>query len=146
MADLQGVDATAGALVTAVVDKLRQHERAVRLRPTEWMQLMQSGGQTVMGLPEYQRLEAGLEASFPDRFGGPLGSRELPSQFIWALVDAAVLRAASYYDFELPPDDVDATVAEMFDLIRRDRDRAVAARVISDITVDKPFYAGLVEM
>jgi hypothetical protein len=146
MADVQDVDATARALVTAVVDQLRQHERAVRLRPTEWMQLMQSGGQTVMGLPDYQRLEDGLAQAFPDRFGGPLGSHELPSQFIWALVDAAVLRAASYYDFELPPAAIDATVAEMFDLIHRDRDRVVAARVISDITVDKPFYAGRVEL
>ncbi len=147
MADTSVVEGAARALVDSVFRHLRIQERAVRLRPSQWMELMQSGGQTVMSLPEYHRLEEALHESFPDRFAGPIGTHELPSQYMWALLDGAVLRAANrHLDFELRPADLAVTVGEMLDLVRRDRDRATAARVVSDITIDAPLYAGGVEL
>jgi hypothetical protein len=147
MAELDEVEAASRALVAVVLEMLRSHERAVRLRPTQWMELMESGGMTVMSLPAYQRLEAALPAAFPDRFAGAIGTHDLPSQFIWALLDGVVLTAASsYYKFDVPPEEVTATIGEMLDLVQRDRDRVVAARIVSDITVEKPFYAGSVEI
>lgn len=147
MADLDAVEAAARGLVAAVLGILRGHERAVRLRPTEWMGLMESGGMTVMALPDYQRLEAALQAAFPDRFAGPLGTHDLPEQFTWALVNGVVLTAASgYYGFDIPPEDVSAAIAEMIELIQRHKDQVLAARVITDITVTKPFYVGPVEL
>jgi len=147
VAELDEVERAARTLVAAVLEMLRGHERAVRLRPTEWMDLMESGGMTVMSLPSYRRLEAALPAAFPDRFAGPIGTHDLPSQFIWALVDGVVLTAASsYYKFDVPHAEVTAAISEMLDLVQRDRDQVVAARVVSDITVEKPFYAGRVEI
>jgi len=129
MTELGDAEAAARGLVAGVLGIPRGYERAVRLRPIEWMGLMESGGMTVMALPDYQRLEAALEAAFPDRFAGPLGTHDLPSQFIWALVDGVVLTAASgYFGFEVPPAEVSAAIGEMVELIQRNSDRVVAAR------------------
>lgn len=111
------------------------------------MDLMSFGGQTVMGLAGYQQLHKALAAAFPDRFAGPLGTHELPEQYIWALLDGAVLRAANgRLEMELRPEDLSAAISEMLELLLRERDRAIAVRVLSDITVDAPFYAGGVEL
>jgi hypothetical protein len=100
-----------------------------------------------MGLAEYKQLEEALRSAFPDRFAGPLGTHDLPSQYIWAMLDGAVLRAADdYLDFELKPEDLAAAVSEMLNLVQRDRERALAVRVLTDITVDAPLYAGVVEL
>jgi len=108
---------------------------------------MPYGGQSVTALSGYHELEEELRAAFPTRFEGPIGVRDLTSQYVWALVDGMVLRAAlGHLEFELRPADVAASVAEMLDLARRDHDRAIAARVVTDIKVDTPFYAGAVEI
>ena len=147
MVDLRDVDEAARALVTAVFQELRNHERAVRLRPSQWMDLMRFGGQSVMGVTGYKQLEEALKAAFPQRFEGPLGSHDLPSQFVWAMLDGAVLRAAlGRLELELRPEDLAASVGEMVNLVQRDRDRSIAARVLTDITVEAPFYAGSVEL
>ena len=46
----------------------------------------------------------------------------------------------------MPPSDLATAVGEMLALLQRDRDRIVAARVITDIIVDGSFYAGTVEL
>jgi len=131
----------------AVFEHLRTQERAVRLQPSKWMELMPEWGQSVLSLAEYHQLEEALESAFPDRFAGPLGRHELASQYIWAVLDGVVLRAADLHlEFELRPADLAAAVDEMLDLVLRDRDRAVAARVVSDITLDAPFSVGGVEL
>jgi hypothetical protein len=147
MTNNPSVRGAARALVLAVFEHLRTQERAVRLQPSKWMELMPDWGQSVLSLAEYHQLEKALESAFPDRFAGPLGRHELASQYIWAVLDGVVLRAADLHlEFELRPADLAAAVDEMLDLVLRDRDRAVAARVVSDITLDAPFSVGGVEL
>src|SRR6266568_730652 len=107
MADRRDVDAAARALMMAVFQHLRDHERAVRLRPSQWMDLMPYGGQSVMTLAEYHEFEVALKRAFPNRFEGLPRDVEYASQYAFSLLDGAILRAAlRHADFDLGPQDL----------------------------------------
>lgn len=147
MADKPSATEAARALVMAVFEHLRSQERAVRRRPSRWMELMPYGGQSVMSLDEYHQLEEALKSTFPGRFEGPIGVRDMTSNYAFSVVEGAVVQAAlGQHEFGLKPDDLTVVVNEMLDLAQRDRDRVIAARVLTDINVDAPFYTGSVEM
>ena len=118
MADRRDVEAAARALVMAVFQHLRDHERAVRLRPSQWVDLMPYGGQSVMTLAEYNEFEIALKLVFPGRFEGLPRDVEYTSQYAFSLLDGAILRAAlRHADFDLRPEDLAAATAEIVDLL-----------------------------
>lgn len=104
-------------------------------------------GATVMGLPEYQAFEEALRAAFPERFQGNTPLREFEQRYAFPLIEAAIARSAERgLAGRSNETSITESVDEFVRLINRERDEAVAARVITDITVETRLAIGSVEI
>lgn len=147
MAGKADVEAAARALLNAVFQELRAHERAVRLRPSGWMDLLPFRGQSVMSLAEYNDLEAALKSAFPGRFEGVPRDVEFAMTYAFALLDGAILWVAGRpASFELSQEALTVATGELMHLLEREHDTAIAARVVTDIAVDAPVRSGPIEI
>jgi hypothetical protein len=93
-------------------------------------------GPSIMGLPEYQALEALLNGVYPERFAEPLKRQdsEFASTYIFDFLEACVARCSrdSRFDSETPA--VDESIDELLSVLGASSYEVVSCRHVSHLT------------
>jgi hypothetical protein len=95
-------------------------------------------GPTLMPLPEYDALEAQLNAAYPERFAEPLKRRhpEFASTYMFSFLGACVARCARTRTFEPTSQAIDESIDELLAVLGRPAYEVVTARHVSHLTTN----------
>jgi hypothetical protein len=95
-------------------------------------------GGSVMGLPEYKKLEEELNDAFPHRFAEPLKREhaEFASTYMFSLLEGAIARCGSAGTFAIQSQGVQKSVDEMLEVLASDNYELVCCRAVSHLALD----------
>jgi hypothetical protein len=93
-------------------------------------------GHIIMGLAEYQALEAKLGAAYTERLGGRFArsSAELASTYMFSLLEACVARCAREGSYAALGAAVETSISELLEVLEKSAYEVVCCRHVSHLT------------